>query len=263
MSGGKAWSAADERRLRRLWPTTPTVEIARRMGRTLASVRSRGTLLGLHKEQGRRCWTKAEDRELRRLYANTPLRELKARFKCPERRIYNRAHRLGLTKKRECIKEQGRRNSMHPRAVGHRFAQGHVPANKGLRRPGYARGRMRETMFKPGHKPQTWKPIGTEVVDGDGYRKVKVTDDRMPVRRNWRHAHVMLWETLHGPVPAGYAVAFVNGDKTDIRIENLHLVCRAEIMRQNTIHNLPEPLKEIIHIRAGLVRRINHQRRRA
>lgn len=115
------------------------------------------------------------------------------------------------------------------------FEKGQVPPNKGLRRPGWAPGRMAETQFKPGQKPVTTVPVGTEVLDRDGYTKVKISDGGKPgeSRFNWKYKHVLVWEEHNGPVPEGHAVIFKNGDTSDIRIENLALVTRAELLYLN------------------------------
>ncbi|MBB1061921.1 HNH endonuclease [Marilutibacter spongiae] len=153
-----------------------------------------------------------------------------------------------------------------PNAVACRFKRNHVPHNKGVRRPpGWAPGRMAETQFKKGHRGgrarEVYQPIGATRISKDGYLQRKVNDD-MPLQHRWRAVHVLLWEEHRGPVPPGHQVGFLNGDKSDIRIENLELVSQGERMRRNSIHNLPAPLKRVIHQRAGLVRSINHRRRK-
>jgi hypothetical protein len=152
----------------------------------------------------------------------------------------------------------------------YRYPKGNVPANKGLRRPGYAPGRMAETQFKkgrPAHEARNYVPIGTEKYDRKRKTIVrKITDDPslFPVAR-WRPVHVIVWEAANGPVPDGHIVIFRPGMKTlvsaDITLDRLELVTLAENMRRNTIHNLPAPLRKAIHARAGLVRSINRRTR--
>jgi len=125
---------------------------------------------------------------------------------------------------------------------------------------------MRETQFKKGEltgaAQARWVPVGTEVLDVEGYLKRKISDDRTKASRfNWRYVHTMTWEAKHGPVPRGCAIAFRNGDKADIREENLELVTRQELMRRNTIHNLPKALAEVIQLRGALVRQIRKRAR--
>lgn len=121
------------------------------------------------------------------------------------------------------------------------FKPGQKPWNTGTHY--VAGGRSAETRFKPGQKPKTWVPIGTEVRDRDGYLKRKIKDDAEPgmSRLNWKFVHVLMWEGEHGPVPGGHAVLFRNGDKTDIRLENLVLVTRQELLwlNRNGLAHLP------------------------
>lgn len=90
------------------------------------------------------------------------------------------------------------------------------------------------TEFKPGNKPQTWVPIGTEVTDRDGYRKVKVSDNPgVESRFNWQFVHRLEWEKHNGPVPKGHAIIFIDGDRSNCSIENLAMLTRAELVRLN------------------------------
>ena len=181
-----------------------------------------------------RPWSRADLAKLKRLYPDTPTSKIATSLR--------RGDSIGIS---------------------FRFKKGHAPFNKG-RKGWQAGGRSAETRFQKGHRPQTWAPIGTEVVDPDGYRKRKVRDDA-PLgfsRRNWKFLHVLLWEEAYGPVPRGYAVIFINGTRADVRLDNLALVSRAELMRLNTIHNLPPDLKSAIQILGQLKRRIREKQDR-
>ncbi|CAB4192264.1 HNH nuclease [uncultured Caudovirales phage] len=118
---------------------------------------------------------------------------------------------------------------------------------------------MRDTQFQPGVRQgvaeRLYKPIGAERISKDGYRERKINDD-MPRQARWRAVHLVEWEAVHGRVPKGYALTFQNGDKRDIRLDNLVLVSRADLMRRNTIHHLPAPLVETIQLLGRLKRRI-------
>lgn len=140
-----------------------------------------------------------------------------------------------------------------------RFEKGNTPHNKGKK--GWAAGgNSIKTRFRKGNRPQTWVPIGSERITKDGILQRKISDTGYP-QRDWKSAHALLWEQHHGPIPKGHIVRFRNGDKSDIRIENLELVSRAENMRRNSIHNLPEALADVIRIKGVLNRRINERTR--
>jgi hypothetical protein len=211
---------------------------------------------------GRRFWTAAELRDLRKLYPDARTSDLAPRFGRSTTALSGMAYSLGLHKSEAYLAtpEACRLRRGDNVGASFRFQRGHVPANKGLRRPGYGPGRMRETQFRKGERPHTWVPVGTEVRDDDGYLKRKIGDDRTkPPRFNWRYVHTMTWEARNGPVPSGHAVAFKNGDKTDIREENLEIVSREELMRRNSVHRLPPALAEVVLLRARLVRQINRR----
>lgn len=210
-----------------------------------------------------RAWTDAEDAELRRLYPHYATDALCRVFRRGMSALHKRARKLGLQKSEEFLASEhaGRLNGTQ----GHeyRFPKGNVPANKGTRRPGYAPGRMAATQFRKGTRPHNWVPVGTENADADGYIKRKIRDDAPPgmSRFNWRYVHLLTWEQVHGPVPRGYNVAFVNGDRSDVRIENLELISDAEKMRRNTIHRLPPELVEVCQAR-GRIKRLTNRRER-
>jgi len=141
-----------------------------------------------------------------------------------------------------------------------RFRPGHVPANKGLRRPGFAPGRMKDTQFKAGHRdPSRWKPIGsTRLSDGYVFRKIADTPN-VPWTRNWTLEHRRIWAEAHGPVPKGFVLVFRNGDRTDVRLDNLDLIPHRTLMARNTVHNLPLPIAQSVQLLGALTRQIRRK----
>lgn len=264
------WSPAAEQRLRELYATTPLVRLAFLLKRTPAAIKSRAGVLGLTKGTRSR-WTPAQDQILRKRYAIDSADAIARDLGCTRTRVYQRAHRLGLEKPdtwaSECTRKRWA-DGRHENSRRQHFPKGHVPANKGLRRPGYSPGRMADTQFKKGQMhgaaQHNYVPIGTEKIDPK--RNVlmrKVTDDPtiFPVKR-WRPVHVLAWEREHGAVPAGHIVIFRRGLKTfkaeEITADRLELVTLAENMRRNTIHNYPPSIKDAMR----LVGRINRQVRK-
>lgn len=209
----------------------------------------------------RKVWTAAEVAELHAMYPDTPTATLAERFGCPKYAVYSKAKRLGLMKSAEFLRLHCRRLD-GVIGTSTRFAKGLVPHNKGKAFP--TRGRAGETQFKPGQKPRTWMPIGSERV-ADGYLYRKVSDCHPPgmSRFDWKMVHIINWEAVHGPVPAGHAVCFRDGDRKNTGIDNLHLVSRRELMARNTVHNLPKELAQVVQLRAQVVRQINRRSKRA
>jgi HNH endonuclease len=111
-----------------------------------------------------------------------------------------------------------------------RFQKGHIPINKG-KRGLYNKGGNR-TSFKPGVRPNNYKPVGTERIDRDGYLLIKVNDDG-PWHKRWRHKHKVLWEAVNGPVPKGHCLIFLDSNKENIVLENLQLITRKKLARMN------------------------------
>lgn len=106
------------------------------------------------------------------------------------------------------------------------FTKGSAPANKGIKGV-HALG-SEKTWFPKGHKPQNWRPVGSERINVYGYTEVKVKEPSQ-----WKLKHKLIWETENGPVPKGYAVIFGNGDKQDFSIDNLILVSRQQLLILN------------------------------
>jgi len=201
---------------------------------------------------------------LRAIYPHRPTPAIACRLRRTVRAIYVRARAFGLKKTARYLASPAACRLRRGDQVGaaFRFSKGHVPANKGLRRPGWAPGRMKQTQFKAGALNgmalQRFKPIGsTRIVDGYLYRKVAAVPGPWTV--NWKLEHVLLWERERGPVPAVHALVFRNRDRTDIRLENLELITRRELMARNSVHNLPKPLAQTVQLLGALKRQIRRR----
>lgn len=221
---------------------------------------------GVRYRAGRRVWTAKDDAQLRALYPDLPTADVAKRLERTTHAINARADKLGLHKSAAYLASPAACRLRRGDQVGkaHRYPNGHVPANKGLRRPGYSvgRGRMQETQFKKGQRSgvavKLWKPIGTERISKDGYLERKVNND-LPLQARWRAVHLIVWEASNGPLPKSHAVCFKNRDKTDIRLENLELITRRELMARNTVHNLPKPITSAIQLLGQLKRQIRRK----
>lgn len=211
-------------------------------------------------------WTHAQLALLRRCYPYVHAKKLVHACGHSLSSVYMTATRLGLKKSPAFLAaertRQGRR--LKKSGAAHRFPKGHIPANKGLRRPGWHAGRMRETQFKKGQFPPNHDPdfyvIGALRVNSDGYIDMRVSFE--PGSRGWRGLHLILWEDAHGPLPRGHCLRFRDGDRLNVCLENLELITRGDNMRRNTIHNLPAPLKSTIGLLGQLKRRIREKQDR-
>jgi hypothetical protein len=211
---------------------------------------------------GKRLWNEEDDQLLRAIYPDRPTADVARQLRRSVNAVHARADLLGLTKSAAYRASPQACRLRRGDNVGarFRFPKGHVPANKGLRRPGWGPGRMRETQFKPGQRSGQaaahYMPIGsTRLVDGYVYRKVSDVPN-VPYTVNWKPENHLIWIAAHGLLPPGHALRFRNGDRTDVRLDNLELVTRRAMMARNSIHNLPQPLAETIQLLGALTRQI-------
>ncbi|MCP3868329.1 MAG: HNH endonuclease [Gammaproteobacteria bacterium] len=137
-----------------------------------------------------------------------------------------------------------------------RFKKGRRPHNKG--RSFEVGGDSAKTRFKQGGKPHNWVKIGSERVTKYGYLQRKITDTGYP-HRDWVPVHHLLWMDHHGSIPPGFIVVFRNRNKSDLALENLELISRAENMQRNTIHRYPAELKDTIRLASKLQRRLREK----
>jgi len=210
--------------------------------------------LGLVPTHKHHIWSEAEERMLIARYPDEPTQELADELGLQLHQLYAKARRLGLSKSEAFYQSEpsGRLNGTQ--GAARRFTKGLVPWNKGLKGLP-SPGRMAQTQFKTGNRPENWLPIGSLRTTPDGYQQKKITDTGYPPV-DWKAVHVLLWEEHHGPVAINLCVCFKDGNKSHIVLENLELITRAERMRRNTIHRYPEELKSVIRAVSKLQRTI-------
>lgn len=111
-----------------------------------------------------------------------------------------------------------------------RFEKGRETWNKGMK--GLNTG-GEAGWFKKGREPINYRPVGSErICSKDGYVLIKVQDKGIHQER-WHLKHVHIWEKEYGKTPEGHAIVFLNKDRADVRIENLELLTRTELVRMN------------------------------
>ena len=217
------------------------------------------------RKQRRRLWSDRELARLRELYPRKSTKAVARALNRPLPSVNKQAFIMGLKKDPEYLGPMLRRMSRKLAVHGapFRFPKGHVPENKGTRRPGWAPGRMRETQFKKGHVSARWDPeiyqVGALRVNADGYIDMKIKDGP----RAWRQLHYILWEDAHGRVPKGRILRFKDGDKLNVDLANLELISRRENRLRNCIHRMyPKPLTLAILTLGQLKRRIREKQDR-
>lgn len=220
----------------------------------------------------RRFWSEADLKTLRLLYPSRPSAAVAKTLGRNIDGVYRKAAMLGLAKTPEFLAsdESGRlkKGQFRPGTEQNQFKKGHVPANKGLKRPGWHAGRMKETQFKKGQRSGfaelNWKPVGTILADPAGYLRIKAREavhGKEPTGFGnvavWPMYNRYLWEKHKGQIPPRHLVIFKDGNRQNCVIENLGLLSKADNARRNTMwRRYPRELAEAIQLKGALNRKI-------
>jgi hypothetical protein len=202
---------------------------------------------------------------MRELYPHKHTREVAEALGRSVSAIYGRAELMKLHKTAEYFDSPDAHRFDGRKGTGTRFAKGHVPANKGLRRPGWHRGRMRETQFRKGDAPHNTLPVGSYRLDKDGVLQRKIGTAKGSNSKRWRGVHELVWCAAHGPVPPKHIVVFKPGMRTavldEITLDRVECISLAENMRRNTLHRYPKQIVGVIQLRGALMRQIHRRER--
>lgn len=209
-------------------------------------------------------WQKKALAAFKRRYPHEPTAAIAADLGVTANACYRMARKLGLGKSEKYLASPAACRLRRGDNVGaaSRFLPGHVPANKGLRRPGWAPGRMAATQFKPGHSPQTTRPVGSYRLSKDGILQRKIGTTKGNNSKRWRGVHELVWVAAHGPVPPKHIAVFKPGRRTnvldEITLDRVECISLAENMRRNSYHNrYPKEIGLAIQARGALIRKIN------
>lgn len=173
-----------------------------------------GRPLGVKNKGPRHIWSEEEKQHLAEITPGRGYKEIQSMMSC----------KFGFDYTRHQIKGAITRNKLNTGRTG-RFEKGRATWNKGTK--GLTKANV--TSFKKGQKPHNYKPLGSERITKDGYCEIKVSD----TGRRWRPKHVLIYEKHHGKVPKGSVVIFLDGDKRNFDIDNLHLVTRNQLAMLN------------------------------
>lgn len=116
--------------------------------------------------------------------------------------------------------------------------------------------------IETGRHAYTPRPVGTQRLEASGYLRVKVNTRQYT--KNWVLKQRLVWEQHHGPVPPGYSVAFLDGNKQNCAIDNLALVSDSEtiILNHNGLRFPHAGLTESGILLAKLIHSKNAKRRK-
>ena len=230
-SNQKIWSEHEVDILKKEYPTCSSLrELADIMERSVYSLIGKANSLGIRRKIIA-VWTPDMDNILKENYPYKETSEVAKMLGLTTKQILCRARRLKLHKSPEVVKGI-RENGM--------FLKGHVPFNKGMKQHEFMSEEVIQktiaTRFKKGQIPVNVKNVGYERITRDGYVEIKT-------EKGFVLKHRMLWEKYYGKIPKRHVIRFKNGNKQDVRIENLELVTFENNMKDNTIHNYPPEIK--------------------
>lgn len=230
-SNPKMWSEDEVAILKKEYATCSSVqELSERLGRSIASIRTKAACIGIERIN-RLVWTNDMDVVMREHYPCKQTSDVADMLRLTPKQVLCRAKRLGLHKNPDVIAGIGEDGM---------FLKGHVPFNKGKKQQEFMSEEVIQktiaTRFKKGQIPVNVKNVGYERITRDGYVEIKT-------EKGFVLKHRMLWEKYYGTIPKRHVIRFKNGNKQDVRIENLELVTFENNMKDNTIHNYPPEIK--------------------
>ena len=103
------------------------------------------------------------------------------------------------------------------------------------------------------------KSIGDEYINSDGFVMIKLDN---PAR--WVHKHRYIYEQAHGEIGKNNVIIFLDGDKTNLSLDNLYCITRKQLMKMNQnnlFYSDPELTKTGIEI-AKLMLKVNEVKRK-
>lgn len=118
------------------------------------------------------------------------------------------------------------------------FKAGLDPWNKGLKG---VNGKS-DARFKKGHTNWNLRQVGEEIIAANGYTYVKVSDIGIQ-HEKWKLKHRLIYMDHYGEIPSQIIVRFLDNDMSNMAIDNLFAVTRAENVILNRIKFSIEPIE--------------------
>lgn len=233
-------------------------QLAAALKRSEGVVKTWTLKLGLRR-RNRFEWTTERVAIFERMYSNHSAREIAAELGTTDLVVNAKSRHSKVRKSPEYLatlnKQMG--ENLQKNGFGTRFVKGQKPWCYGKKIG--TRGRAAETQFKKGQVPHNHQPVGTILpVSLTPYLKIKIAEPN-----KWEFLHIKTWKDAHGQIPAGMCVVFKDGNRHNCQIENLECITRKELAQRNSIHNLPEELKQTIQTLGQLNRAIKRSKKNA
>ena len=246
MTAPHVWKEEEDARLRSLYRSCTIVEIAEMLGLSYYQVKRRLHFLGIKARHPGRKFT-AEQEEWLVAHNHMSASEMSKGIN----------DEFSLSTSPDEIKGW-RARTKNPRPTPSRFQKGHTPFSKGKKWDEYmspeSQARSRMTTFKKGDTPHNTQPLGSiSIMVGYWVMKVSHTGNQ---HQKWKFLHRLLWEKEKGPIPKGMNVVFRNGDRNDIRMENLMLMDRKEMARYTPMDDSEPEMQRFSEIVARVAAKV-------
>ena len=246
MTAPHVWKEEEDARLRSLYRSCTIVEIAEMLGLSYYQVKRRLHFLGIKARHPGRKFT-AEQEEWLVAHNHMSASEMSKGIN----------DEFSLSTSPDEIKGW-RARTKNPRPTPSRFQKGHTPFSKGKKWDEYmspeSQARSRMTTFKKGDTPHNTQPLGSiSIMAGYWVMKVSHTGNQ---HQKWKFLHRLLWEKEKGPIPKGMNVVFRNGDRNDIRMENLMLMDRKEMARYTPMDDSEPEMQRFSEIVARVAAKV-------
>lgn len=148
------------------------------------------------------------------------------------------------------------------------FKKGQESFNKGLKWEEFmseeGQRRSLATCYKKGSVPLNKKPIGYERKDKrDGHTLIKVSN-KGKWHERWKHKHRIVYEEAHGVIPEGHRIMAMDGNLSNINLENLKMITDAEaaVMAKMSLFSDDPELNETGNLIAKVSIKRNQVRRK-
>lgn len=140
--------------------------------------------------------------------------------------------------------------------------KGAISFNKGKKQIEYMSKEAIEaskvTRFKKGSIPHNAKDKNGVVSIRPDKRSVNYKFIRVSLGK-WEPLARVNWEKANGPIPKNMKIIHKDGDTLNCNLSNLELLTPGELMKRNSLHNLPEDISKTILLGAALTRKINRK----
>lgn len=111
-----------------------------------------------------------------------------------------------------------------------------------------------KSQFKPGSTPVNVKPVGsTRICSKDGYLLMKMGEGI----NSFKPIHRIIYERMHGKVPAGFVTYFIDKNKLNISIINLSIISKKDNALRNNIYRYGKEIAQLLQLKASIKRQIN------